>query len=94
MIPSLIAPFIPLSDMSMCLWDSKQENSLLRRFNHHYESLHPSFSISHLQPRFAIGLDFNLFQPEVVATCSWDGFVCVWDQKFPPPTLPPRINKK
>ena len=39
---------------------------------------------------FVLGLDFNLFLPGQIATCSWDRHLCVWDSAAgPPPQLPP-----
>lgn len=31
---------------------------------------------------FVQGLDFNLFVPDQIATCSWDRRVCLW--RVPP----------
>lgn len=31
---------------------------------------------------FVQGLDFNLFMPDQIATCSWDRRVCLW--RIPP----------
>ena len=39
---------------------------------------------------FVVGLDFNLFVPGQVATCSWDGFVAVFDvRQGPVRPIPP-----
>lgn len=69
-------------DMSLCLWNTMQQpNSLAMRVEHHSE--------------FVLGLDFNLFRPGEIVTCSWDEHVCVFDSnagpllRIPPPPKPP-----
>jgi len=44
-------------DMSVCIWNTQREDSLMMRAEHHSE--------------FVMGVDFNLFRPGQLATCSW-----------------------
>lgn len=52
------------SDMTMCLWDTLEEEALLHKYEHHSE--------------FVLGCDFNLFHEGQLASCSWDSSVHVW----------------
>lgn len=51
-------------DMSFILWDSSQENSILAKREDHTE--------------FVLGIDFNNFDPTLIATASWDETVHVY----------------
>ena len=58
-------------DFSCNLWDIANladgkgaQNPLVQRYHHHTE--------------FVIGLDWNLFQPNSVASCGFDGYVYTW----------------
>lgn len=52
-------------DRSYCLWDiSHPGDPLVGRSEHHSE--------------FAIGIDFNLFVENLIASCGWDCMVAVW----------------
>jgi len=52
-------------DRAFCLWDvDKPGDPLIERSEHHAE--------------FCVGLDFNIFIENMVATCSWDSTVAVW----------------
>jgi peroxin-7 len=58
-------------DMSVCLWDYDRANNesdysdaIVERYDHHSE--------------FVIGIDFNLFIEDLMASCSWDESVQVW----------------
>jgi peroxin-7 len=63
-------------DMSACLWNTQREDALLMRAEHHTE--------------FVMGVDFSLFQPGQLATCSWDEHVAVFNiRDGPPPRIPP-----
>mmetsp|Transcript_9423 Transcript_9423/g.15392 ORF Transcript_9423/g.15392 Transcript_9423/m.15392 type:complete len:342 (-) Transcript_9423:1300-2325(-) len=63
-------------DMSACVWNIQREDSLLLKCEHHSE--------------FVMGVDFNLFRPGQLATCSWDEHVCVFDMNSgAPPRIPP-----
>lgn len=52
------------SDMSVCLWDTVAESSLVHRYEQHTE--------------FVLGVDFNMFAENQLASCAWDEHVCVW----------------
>jgi peroxin-7 len=67
-------------DMTAILWDIVAEDSVLLRCDHHSE--------------FVLGIDFNLFRPGQIATCSWDEFVCVFDVAAGAPLRIPPIPKK
>ena len=61
-------------DMSVCLWNTKVEDSLMARYGHHSE--------------FVVGLDFSMFQPGLIASGSWDGNTAMWNTMGPgPPPL-------
>mmetsp|Transcript_9547 Transcript_9547/g.16736 ORF Transcript_9547/g.16736 Transcript_9547/m.16736 type:complete len:346 (-) Transcript_9547:164-1201(-) len=63
-------------DMTSCFWDTSLEDSLVLKGNQHTE--------------FVMGIDFSLFRPGHVATCSWDEHVTTFDLKNgPPPRIPP-----
>jgi WD40 repeat protein len=53
------------SDMSLCIWDIAAENALSHQYDQHTE--------------FVIGMDFNMFIENQIASCSWDQYVCVWE---------------
>lgn len=44
--------------MSVILWDTAAREPLVRRLDHHTE--------------FVVGIDFNLFAENQLASCSWD----------------------
>jgi len=61
-------------DMSLRVWDVKKDRktpSKSIQFDHHTE--------------FVLGVDFNNYMEGVVATCSWDESVTVFDSTKPPP---------
>mmetsp|Transcript_13152 Transcript_13152/g.32257 ORF Transcript_13152/g.32257 Transcript_13152/m.32257 type:complete len:323 (+) Transcript_13152:116-1084(+) len=61
-------------DMSLRVWDVKRDQkspSKFVMFDHHTE--------------FVLGIDFNNYMENVVATCSWDESVTVFDCTKPPP---------
>jgi len=63
-------------DMSLNLWRIDREDALWMRCQHHTE--------------FVMGLDFNLFRPNSIASASWDEHVCIFDPNLgPPPKIPP-----
>ena len=65
-------------DMSCRLWDTGIEDAIVQTAQQHSE--------------FVLGLDFNLFVPGQMATCSWDRHLCIWDTNAgPPPPLPPPL---
>ena len=45
------------SDMSVCVWRTNMEDCLSRPYEMHTE--------------FVFGVDFNLFRPGQIASCSW-----------------------
>jgi len=61
-------------DMSACLWDARPQGAGLIGRSSHTE--------------FVVGLDFNLFAPERMVTCSWDRKVTVWDAPINVALLP------
>lgn len=36
---------------------------------------------------FAVGVDFSLFTDKLIASCGWDGRVCVWPYDAPAPII-------
>lgn len=62
-------------DMSVNVWDLNVGN-VIQHFDHHSE--------------FVLGVDWSLFEENVLATASWDRTVCVWNcmQGSPPPAPP------
>lgn len=50
--------------MSLCIWDTEAEDSLVRNYDHHTE--------------FVLGCDFNNFVENQIASVSWDQQVFVW----------------
>ncbi|KAF0701312.1 Aste57867_8162 [Aphanomyces stellatus] len=77
-------------DMSVRLWNTQAVHPHVVRYvipasttiqcaNHHSE--------------FVMGLDFSLFVPGIVASCSWDRRVVLWNHMGgpPPPVVPPTI---
>eukprot|EP00924_Labyrinthula_sp_SR-Ha-C_P005098 snap_masked-scaffold_1-processed-gene-21.31-mRNA-1 protein AED:0.11 eAED:0.12 QI:0/0/0/1/1/1/4/0/319 len=65
-----------VNDMTICLWNLAAQDgfNLVQKFSHHNE--------------FVFGLDFNLFQPNQVASASWDENLCVFDLANPPQKIP------
>ena len=63
------------SDMNVMVWDTSIEDAVVQCARHHTE--------------FAVGVDFRLFRPGVLASCGWDGAVWVWDYTRGPPTVGP-----
>lgn len=67
-------------DFTVCLWDTSNDAALhatlLQRCSHHRE--------------FASGVEFSLFIPGLLASCSWDHALVAWNYRggFPPPVLP------
>ncbi len=51
-------------DMSCRMWNTK--------------ALPPQTWQCGFHSEFVQGLDFNLFVPDQIATCSWDRRVCLW----------------
>lgn len=51
-------------DMSVCVWDTSIENSLLKRMDTHTE--------------FVVGVDFSLFSEGLIASCGWDQMLHLW----------------
>jgi hypothetical protein len=51
--------------MSVHVWDTAAEDSLVRRYEHHTE--------------FVLGLDFNVFIDGLIATTSWDQLVTAFN---------------
>jgi len=65
-------------DMSVNMWDLNM-GQMIQHFDHHSE--------------FAIGLDLNLFQENLIATAAWDRSACVWNcVQGPPPPRPPGMG--
>jgi peroxin-7 len=52
--------------MTLNIWDYDREDALLEKYEHHRE--------------FVVGVDFNLENPDQIATCSWDETVYVWNR--------------
>ena len=64
-------------DMSVIVWNIG-DGSIVSRGDHHSE--------------FVLGVDFDLFQPGVIASCSWDQHACVYDfARGAPPAKIPRV---
>eukprot|EP00472_Partenskyella_glossopodia_P012085 CAMPEP_0197518992 /NCGR_PEP_ID=MMETSP1318-20131121/4246_1 /TAXON_ID=552666 /ORGANISM="Partenskyella glossopodia, Strain RCC365" /LENGTH=128 /DNA_ID=CAMNT_0043069719 /DNA_START=598 /DNA_END=984 /DNA_ORIENTATION=+ len=64
-------------DMSMRVWDVNRDlktPSKFKTFDHHTE--------------FVLGVDFNNYYSNMVATCSWDETITVLDHTKPPPKPP------
>lgn len=51
--------------MSVCIWDTALDNALVHKYEQHTE--------------FVLGVDFNMFLENQIASCSWDEHLCVWD---------------
>lgn len=68
-------------DMSANLWDISM-GQMVQHYDHHTE--------------FVLGVDFNLFDENLVATASWDRTVCIWNcgQGRPPPPPPGVIQQR
>mmetsp|Transcript_18916 Transcript_18916/g.60466 ORF Transcript_18916/g.60466 Transcript_18916/m.60466 type:complete len:347 (+) Transcript_18916:2286-3326(+) len=63
-------------DMTSCIWNTAREDALVLKGEQHTE--------------FVMGIDFSLFRPGQVATCSWDEHVCIFNiAGGPPPRIPP-----
>lgn len=57
------------------MWDISM-GQLVQSFDHHQE--------------FVLGLDFSLFEDNLMASGSWDRTVCTWNHEIgPPPPCPP-----
>ena len=66
-------------DMTTMFWNIA-DGSMVSRANHHNE--------------FVLGLDFDLFHPGNVATCSWDEHMCIFNfQRGPPPQRIPPVPR-
>lgn len=53
--------------MTLMVWDTDQlDEALIEKYEHHSE--------------FVVGLDWNLEFPGLLASCSWDETVYVWQQ--------------
>eukprot|EP00759_Apiculatamorpha_spiralis_P006804 PhF_6_TR14078/c0_g1_i1/m.22485/K13341/PEX7, PTS2R; peroxin-7 len=77
-------------DFRMCVWDlDRPQRPLLQRYDHHKE--------------FVVGVDWSLMEPNLVATCAWDGLMFLVQlgqpptathmaspQQLPPVRVPPR----
>eukprot|EP00456_Euglypha_rotunda_P000677 TRINITY_DN101154_c0_g1_i2.p1 TRINITY_DN101154_c0_g1~~TRINITY_DN101154_c0_g1_i2.p1 ORF type:complete len:107 (+),score=5.84 TRINITY_DN101154_c0_g1_i2:33-323(+) len=50
--------------MSVIAWDSGSSESITQKYDHHSE--------------FVLGLDFNIFRENLIASCSWDETVSVF----------------
>lgn len=66
-------------DMSVNLWDMNM-GQIIQHYTHHSE--------------FVLGVDFSLFEENLLATTAWDRTTCVWNcAKGPPPPPPPGMRQ-
>eukprot|EP00928_Gymnodinium_smaydae_P066880 TRINITY_DN49841_c0_g1_i1.p1 TRINITY_DN49841_c0_g1~~TRINITY_DN49841_c0_g1_i1.p1 ORF type:complete len:333 (-),score=62.59 TRINITY_DN49841_c0_g1_i1:429-1427(-) len=67
-------------DMSVKVWDLNMA-SMVQHFDHHSE--------------FVLGVDYSLFEENLLATAAWDRTVCVWNSvRGPPPPPPAGLRQK